>query len=236
MAMPWWESMFDEEYVEAWAAAGFFDRSVEQAEAIATLLDLPEGAEVLDVGCGFGRIAGPLQDRGYQVTGIDVSPVQLRLAEERNPGPRYVQRDMREPPSGPYEAIVNVFSSFGYFEHRQEDLAALGAWFQVLRPGGVLLMHLMHRDLLAWAYGQDEAPMNQGPVRETGVTDWVTGTRSATVTYGEVSKTFHVRLYTATELVRELDAIGFGHTEVWGDLDGTTPLTPQTRLVIRAVK
>lgn len=234
--MPWWDSMFDEEYVEAWTAAGFFDRSVEQADAIANLLGLSVGAALLDVGCGFGRIAGPLQDRGYEVTGIDISQVQLRLAEERNPGPRYVQGDMREPPSRPYDAVVNVFSSFGYFEHRQEDLTALTAWFQALRPGGVLLMELMHRDRLAWTYGQDEAPMTQGPVRETGVTDWIAGTRSATVSYGEVSKTFHVRLYTATELVRELEAVGFAHIEVWGDLDGTTSLSPETRLVIRAIK
>lgn len=233
--MPWWESMFDEGYVEAWTAAGFFDRTVEQAHAIADLLDLPRGAAVLDVGCGFGRIAGPLAEHGYEVTGIDVSPVQLRLAEERNPGPRYLQRDMREPPSGPYGAVLNVFSSFGYFDHRQDDLAALHAWFQVLRPGGVLLMELMHRDRVAFAF-QAEAPMNQGQVRETGITDWVAGTRTATVTYGDVSKTFHVRLYTATELVRELEAVGFAHTEVWGDLDATTPLSPETRLILRSVK
>lgn len=233
--MQWWQSMFDEGYVETWTAAGAFDRTAEQAEAIVRLLDLPAGAAVLDVACGFGRVAGQLHERGYTVTGIDISPVQLRLAEERNPGPRYVRRDMRRPPSGPYRAVLNVFSSFGYFEHRRDDLAALRAWYQVLDPGGTLLMELMHRDRLAHAYGQQQL-MNTERVRETSTIDWVQGTSTATVTYGHISKTFHVRLYTATELVRELHSVGFGHIDVWGDLDGVTPLSPETRLVIRAVK
>lgn len=227
--------MFDEDYVDVWAAAGAFDHTAQQAEAIGRLLGVPAGSRVLDVACGFGRIAGSLHQQGYDVTGIDLSAAQLRLAEQRNPGPRYVARDMRHPPPGAYDAVINIFSSFGYFERRADDIAALRAWFASLRRAGVLLMELGHRDHVALAYGRDEAPMNAGEVRETGVTDWVEGVRTATVTYGDVAKTFHVRLYTATELVRELRGIGFSHIDVWGQLDGATPFSPETRLVIRAV-
>lgn len=233
--MHWWQSMFDEDYVDALTAAGAFDHTAEQARAIGALIADGPGSEILDVGCGFGRIAGPLHQQGYDVTGIDASPAQLRLAQQRNPGPAYLEADMRHPPPGPYDAVLNVFSSFGYFERRDDDVAALRAWSSVLRTGGVLLMELLHRDRLAYGYGREDGPLNQGPVHETGVTDWVEGTRTATLTFGDVTKTFRVRLYTATELVRELRAVGFGHVEVWGDLDGATPLSPQTRLVLRAV-
>lgn len=233
--MDWWEAFFDEDYVEAWAAAGLFETTAEQAGAIERLVGSPPGGEILDVACGFGRIAKPLHDGGYRVTGIDISATQLRLAQERNPGPRYLQRDMRRPPPGPYDVVLNVFSSFGYFEERGDDIAALGAWFDVLRPGGVMLIDLMHRDRVAYLY-PDETPMEQGPVRETGHTNWVTGVRTATMTYRGISKTFRVRLYTATELVGELGRIGFSTVDVWGDFDGVTPLSPTTRLVIRATK
>jgi SAM-dependent methyltransferase len=234
--MDWWETFFDDDYVEAWTASGSFERTAEQADAIERLVGARPRAEILDVACGFGRIAKALHDRGYRVTGIDASAAQLRLAQERNPGPRYVQCDMRQPPAGPYDVVINFFSSFGYFKERSDDIAALEAWFHVLRHGGVLLMELTDRDRVAHLYGPDDKPVDHGPVRETGHTDWVTGIRTATLTYGGISKAFRVRLYTATELVGELNRIGFSTVDVSGDLDGVTPLSPATRLVIRATR
>ena len=97
-------------------------------------------------------------------------------------------------------------------------------------------MELMHRDGLAYALGRGQEPMPSGAVRETGVTDWVQGRRTVTVTYGAVSKMFQIWLYTATELVEALRATGFTRIEVSGDLTGTKPFSPATRLVLRAVK
>lgn len=231
--MEWWEDFFDEEYVEAWAAAGSFDTTADLVESVDSLLALPPGSSILDVACGFGRIAGPLSQRGYDVTGLDFSATQLRLAQQRNPGPRYVEADMRQPPPGPFDAAVNLFSSFGYFDDRDDDVAALNAWARVLRPGGVLVMELMHRDRVAHHHGQPIA--HAGPVTEEGQTDWITGVRDATVTYGDVVKSFRVRLYTATELVAMLRDAGFGQVDAFGGLDGGL-VTPETRLAIRAVK
>ncbi len=232
--MEWWEDFFDDDYVAAWTEAGRFDRSDEQTDALVALLDLPAGAAILDVPCGFGRIAGRLQDRGHDVVGIDASPRQIELAEVRNPGPRYLVGDMREVPPGPFDAVVNLYSSFGYLAHRDDDLAALAAWYGALRDGGQLVMELLHRDFLAHRYGE-EVP-DEGPIRETGETDWATGIRTATLTIGAVEKVLRLRLYTATELVRELRRVGFTIIETWGDLDRSGPVTPTSRLVIRAVR
>lgn len=234
-ASPWWRTFFDDRYVEAWTAAGMFDATDEQVEALVGLLDLPDGAEVLDVACGFGRVAGRLHTRGYRVTGLDISPFQLELAEQRNSGPTYVQGDMRAPPPGPFDAVVNFFSSFGYFDDRDDDLAALAAWHDVLRPGGRLVMELLHRDRIAGLFGRSQ-PECPGGVRETAVTDWVTGITVSRVALGDVERTFRVRMYTATELVRELHAVGFATVDAWGDLRGATPVSPATRLVVRALR
>lgn len=225
----WWEHFFDDDYVRVWTAAGAFDTSDEVAARIATLLERTPGREVLDVACGFGRVAGPLHERGYRVTGIDASPDQLRLAAQRHPGPTYLRRDMRDPPPGPFDAVLNVFSSFGYFAERSDDLAALRAWHRVLRPGGLLLLELTHRDAVAHLYEGDDQVIEQGAVRETGVTDWVTGLRTATVTADGMTKTFVIRLYTITELVTELRAAGFAAVEARAGLDSSAPPTPATR-------
>ena len=231
--MEWWEGFFDEDYVRLWAAAGSFaetDRMVDDVEA---LLEVPARAGILDVACGFGRVAGPLAGRGYRVTGIDFSADQLRLAEERNPGPEYVRTDMRTPPQGPFDAVLNLFSSFGYFDDPADDAAALAAWARALRPDGVLVMELMHRDWLARRYGQE--PDQPGGVSQTGQTDWVTGVRTTTVSHGDVSKTFRIRLYTATDLVRLLRNAGFRQVDAYGSLS-RDDLSPDTRLVIRATR
>ncbi|HEY8338245.1 MAG TPA: class I SAM-dependent methyltransferase [Egibacteraceae bacterium] len=228
----WWEDFFDEDYVRAWTAAGAFEGSDATAAAIADLLAAAPGGEVLDVACGYGRIAGPLQQRGFRVTGIDASADQLRLAAQRNPGPTYLRRDMREPPPGPFDAVLNVFSSFGYFADRSDDRAALRAWQRVLRPGGLLLMELAHRDAVAHLYEGDDQVVETGGVRETGVTDWVSGVRTSTVTDGEMTKTFRVRLYTVTELVAELGAAGFRAVEARGGLGTSAPPTPLTRRLV----
>lgn len=231
--MEWWQDFFDENYVEAWSAAGSFDNTTAVVDDLERLLGLSPGATVLDIACGFGRISGPLSARGYDITGLDVSPTQLQLAEERNPGPRYVEADMRHPPTGPFDAAVNLFSSFGYFEDRRDDVAALRAWAATLRPKGVLVMELMHRDLVAHLYGSSID--HPGPVSEEGETDWVTGVRTATVRYGEIVKTFRIRLYTVTELVQMLHEAGFAAVEAMGGLEGG-PVSPESRLALRAVR
>lgn len=232
--MAWWQDFFDDHYVEAWTAAGVFDHTDDQVEALVALLDLPDGARILDAACGFGRIAGRLRDRGFEVTGIDASARQLELAEKRNPGPRYVLGDMRAPPPGPYDAVVNIFSSFGYFDDRSDDLAALAAWHEVLRDGGQLVMELMHRDKVAAAFTRETPSEWPGGVEETQVVDWETGVITARITYRDIERTFRVRLYTATELVRELRGVGFSTVDVHGDLGGLTPVSPATRLVVHA--
>ncbi len=231
--MEWWESFFDQDYVETWTAAGSFSATDDVVEDVAALLDATPGAAILDIACGFGRVAGPLSRRGYRVTGIDFSPEQLRLAEDRNPGPTYVEADMRRPPPGPFDAAINLFSSFGYFDDSRDDAVALTAWSRCLRPGGVLVMDLMHRDRLAYLHGRSIE--NPGRVSETGSTDWMTGIRTSTVTYGSITKSFRFRAYTVTELVQMAHQCGFAKVDAYGGLRGGD-VTPESRLTLRAVK
>lgn len=232
--MPWWQEFFDEAYVEAFTAAGMFDDTAAEVDALCRLLGVPPGAAVLDVACGFGRVAGPLHQRGYRVTGVDASATQLRLAAERNPGPDYVHGDMRQPPPGPFDAVVNLFSSFGYFADPAEDRRALQAWHDVLRPGGVLVVHLTHRDRVAYLEGH-RAPIAGTEISEESETDWVAGIRTSRLSFRGVTRTFRVRLYTPTELVGMLQAVGFRAVDAYGGF-GLGPVSPRDRLVLRATR
>lgn len=86
-APDWWQSFFDDAYVEAWETDGAFESTQEEAMQLIEFLGVGREALVLDIPCGFGRFSGPLHQAGLRVVGVDSSADQIRLAQERNPGP-----------------------------------------------------------------------------------------------------------------------------------------------------
>lgn len=233
MVTAWWETFFDRAYTEAWEAAGAFARTAEEVAGLLDLVTADAPLRILDVPCGFGRHAGLLHTAGHRVTGMDLSGDQLAIAADRHPGATYLRGDMRRPPAGPFDLVVNLFSSFGYFMDAAEDLVALRAWYDVLVPGGELVMTTNHRDLIArhGTLGERDAG---GGMRERVEVDWVAGTVATTVWLpdGE-ERVFRMRLYSATELVALVEAAGFSDVRALGGFDGG-PLTPDERLVIHA--
>jgi SAM-dependent methyltransferase len=76
---------------------------------------LPQGAAVLDLGCGPGLYAQRLADRGFDVTGVDVNAASLRHARDRAVGSvRYVMGDYSvDMPPGPFDLVVMIYLDFG---------------------------------------------------------------------------------------------------------------------------
>ncbi|MFG3603063.1 class I SAM-dependent methyltransferase [Micromonospora chersina] len=64
----------------------------------ARLLDtlVPPGARILDAGCGTGRVAAALAERGHTVVGVDVDPVLIDAARADHPGPRFLVADLAD--------------------------------------------------------------------------------------------------------------------------------------------
>jgi SAM-dependent methyltransferase len=229
----WWRTFFDRTYTDIWMAGGAFDRTAEEVAGLVSMLG-PGPLRVLDIPCGWGRHAGPLAAAGHDVTGVDLSGDQLAVAAERNPGPIYLQGDMREPPPGPFDVVLNLFSSFGYLGD-DGDAAALRAWHDVLAPGGHLVMDSTHRDLMARKVDPGaELPIGDTGAVETGTVDWLTGIAHRIVRMADgTEKRFDVRLYTVTELVALVEDAGFADVRVAGGFDGS-PVTPETRVLLTA--
>jgi SAM-dependent methyltransferase len=112
---------------------------------------LPVGSRILDCPCGQGRHAHLLAEAGYDVDGADYSPELLAEAKKRGTGDalRYTRADMRSLPkkwTGRFDAVVNLFTSFGFFADPADDVRVIGEFARVLRPGGVLAWHGASRD------------------------------------------------------------------------------------------
>ena len=116
-------------------------------------LELPAGSNILDLACGAGVHAVEIASRGYQVVGVDQSPVMLKLArgynESRSQNVSFIESDMRKLNlEGVCDGIVCWSASFGYFDDAtNEDV--LRRLARALRPGGRLLLDVPNRDHIA---------------------------------------------------------------------------------------
>lgn len=119
--MEWWETLFDERYLRLFGVLTSSEATQQQVDGIVAYLELEPDASVLDLACGHGRIAVPLAQRGYQVTGLDLSQVLLgqarRASKEAGVHVTWHQGNMQEIPwNDAFDASINIFSSFGYFD------------------------------------------------------------------------------------------------------------------------
>jgi ubiquinone/menaquinone biosynthesis C-methylase UbiE len=241
-----WDAFFSEFYLRAFRDA---ERNVEaqaQALAAAELAACPPGGELLDVPCGFGRHTVPLAAAGFRVVGVDRAQALLDEAQRRaghGRWPKFVRADYRELPfpDESFDAALNMFSSLGYLGD-DEDTRALEQIGRVLRPGGRLVIDIMHRDRLVHSFSEhDWHLLGEGRLLlEQRTFDPVSGVAQTTQTLIEStgareSRTFSIRVYTATELLAMLDRAGFAEARCLGDLQGGAFGT-DTRLVVVARK
>lgn len=144
---PWYASWFGEEYLALYPERN--DREATRQVDFAAVLLAPHARlgriGFLDLACGTGRHAVALEIAGESlgVAGLDLSLPMLAEAVRRDerPHPGYVRGDMRRLPfrSDAFGSVVNFFTSFGYFEDVEEDLAVLREVARVLAPGGAFL-------------------------------------------------------------------------------------------------
>jgi SAM-dependent methyltransferase len=150
----WFESWFDSPYYHALyahrderEAAAFIDRLLGR-------LSLAPGATVADLGCGTGRHARQLAAHGHRVLGLDLSAASMAVAKPYESEDLWFRRqDIRLPfGSGGFDAVFNLFTSFGYFEDLADHVTVVENIARALRPGGCLVLdylnaHVAERDL-----------------------------------------------------------------------------------------
>ncbi|MEM1057401.1 MAG: class I SAM-dependent methyltransferase [Bacteroidota bacterium] len=149
--MTWYEDWFDSELYEL-VYASRDERDAERlADLIVRVATPSAGSEILDVGTGRGRHARVLARRGYRVTGLDLSPRAVETARRRAEAAgladrtAFVTGDMREVQfRETFDGVVNLFSSFGYFEDEADHGRAVRAMAAALRPGGWLVQDLLN--------------------------------------------------------------------------------------------
>ena len=139
----WYSSLFKSPYYHSLYS---HRNHQEAADFISQLIDLiqpAKDAHILDVACGRGRHALEVYRHGYAVTGIDLSPENVKYAKEEarnkqtSDALQFMVHDMRKPLDTQFSHVFNLFTSFGYFKDPKDNIRVLESFRAQLAPNGV---------------------------------------------------------------------------------------------------
>jgi SAM-dependent methyltransferase len=233
----WFEEWFGEDYLNIYQHRDETEAE-HLIELIASNLAGRDINSVLDLGCGAGRHTKVLCERWWTV-GLDLSMALLKVARRESPDAPYVRADMRELPFAEesFDLVVNLFTSFGYFENDGEDARVLSCVRTAIRPGGTFVIDFLNASQVR----NELVPYDERV--ENGIT--IEQTRTITPDDRFVEKTIRlrergkeyierVRLLSASDLERMLTTAGFEVEKLFGDYSGGSWLEDSPRTILFA--
>ncbi len=147
--MNWFEEWFDSPLYEKLYAYRNKDEADELADLVEHEIPVYDYPSILDLGCGRGRHAITFAERGYRVTGLDLSDQAIlqarRFAKEKElDNVQFQVGDMRRPLEMEFDAILNLFTTFGYFLKDDENTRVISSVSRMLKPGGVFILDYLN--------------------------------------------------------------------------------------------
>lgn len=185
--------------------------------------------KILDLCCGIGRISSELARTGFSVTGVDITESFLKTAREDAEYEKldieYIRADAREFVRPDYfDAIVNLYISFGYFTDQKDDLKVLNNVYKSLKKGGSFIIETLGKEISARDFTEAEWFERSGYTILTEyepLDSWTfLKNRWILLKNGQrLEKIFIQRLYSASELRALFTEAGFEKIEIYGDWD-----------------
>jgi SAM-dependent methyltransferase len=202
-----------------------------------THLPLDQYPRVVDLGCGAGRHATPLAQRGYRVVGIDENDVALRTARTQSQDVVYRRLDMRQLGTLQLtvDAVVNLWQSFGQFDDAT-NLDLLRQIHETLRPKGRLVLDIYNRAFFQDRTGRRTSTRGGRDVAETKSMRGRRLTVELEYAASGVRDVFDWRLYTREEITADAASIGFAPVVACTGFDAAlapSPERPRMQLVFQ---
>lgn len=237
----WYEDAFDELYPLLYGHRDD-DSAAREVAALLQLLGLGKAVRLLDVCCGAGRHMSAFSDAGLDVYGVDLSCAMLgRACCRQSLADRLVRADIRALPFPPqFDAVVNLFTSFGYFREDAANSAALAEMARVLRPGGRLVIdHINRAGLERSLVPEDETTLSGAGIHRRR---WIKANRIRKETVVQrdgmepVRILEDVRLYSPQEMSAMMEQAGLERLSFFGSFDGGALSENSERMIALANK
>jgi len=247
--MKWFERFYLKDFMNL---VGFASPEQTEVEAnfVLKALNCRENARILDLCCGYGRHSLSLAKKsGFTITGMDLSDDYLKIAGAQfsHSNITYVKGDMRHIPyENSFDAVINLFTSFGFFDSDEENEAVLKEIHKALKPGGKFLLDFENKfffvlnDVLRkqrfWEKVSDDTYLlmeNDFDVeREREVFE------VHVLEKGMIKETsgYSIRLYSFPEIREMLGRNGLEVVARWGDYQGNPYSAQSKRLITLSYK
>jgi|WetSurMetagenome_2_1015567.scaffolds.fasta_scaffold194278_2 cyclopropane fatty-acyl-phospholipid synthase-like methyltransferase len=228
MRSEWFKDWFNtKEYLNVYQHRNESDAE-DHIKLILENVKIHSGAKILDMACGAGRHALILARKDFELTAIDLSENLISIAEksaqDENLKINFVQSDIREfETEEKFNLVINLFTSFGYFESDEENFAVLQKAYDLLVDDGFFVLdffnsHFLQKNLVEFSEENlDNAEIHQyRKIKDNRVTKKIVITKNGSLSNYEES----VRMYTKDELVGAIQNIGFDIYKTFGDFLG----------------
>lgn len=234
----WFASWFDSPFYRELYA----HRSGEEARAfilrLIEKLNLPAYSSVLDVCCGNGRHSEVFSEKSYSVVGIDISEKSLEEAKARNlKNTKFRNADARNfELHERFDCVLNLFTSFGYFETTEEHIEMLQRIYEHLNDNGVFVFDFFNANKVRTQGEEDRKVTKDGAdfhilkeIKDNRIIKHIRIQKeSARMDFQE-----SVALYSKEQLVEMFEVIGFKDINTYGDYElGSFDLVNSDRCII----
>ena len=223
-----------------------------QVDFIIKNLNLTGKERVLDLACGFGRHSLELARRGFDVTGIDITPEYVVFASDQalreHLNAHFLCEDIRQLHyMGEFDVVLNMADgAIGYLENDEEKQTIFEVMSEALRPGGKHLMDIMNAN-----YARTHFPCKLWDAGEKGLTlsqfEWEDDTK--TLIYGqkdfpygdvlhkpEILEGNPIRLYSIEEIQQIYTSLGMRVTQCFADFSGHKLTDNDIQMIVCSVK
>lgn len=243
--MSWFEEWFNSPLYEKLYASRNEEEASQLADLIERILPKEEFKNILDLGCGRGRHSVTLAKRGYNVTGLDLSEKALAVAEQKAISQnlkkiRFISGDMRKPLPENFDAVVNLFTTFGYFLQDSENEKVFNSVSKMLGKSGMFVIDYMNAEVVRNRLDPfEEGAYNQYSYRITRYIENDMVFKTIRFTGGDLNEPLdyveRVKLYDLEWFKSTLENYGFEIAKHFGNYKGDTFESRQSeRLIIVA--
>lgn len=223
-----------------------------QVDFLIDQLQLHGTEKILDLACGFGRHSLELARRGYNVTGIDITPAYIAYANEQaekeHLKARFICEDIRSITyDREYDVVLNMADgAIGYLENDEENRKIFSVIAKALKKGG---KHFM--DIMNGSYADTHFPCQLWDAGECGLTlsafEWERESR--TLLYGQIDYPYGetlskpemtegnpIRLYTLEEITAIFSRLGLRISKSFADYSGKASSDQDIQLLVCSVR
>lgn len=148
MEKQWYESWFDSPFYHILYKKRDDNEAKDFIDNLINYLEPSAAANVLDLACGKGRFSRFLANKGFEVTGLDLSENSIRFARQfESNNLSFYTHDMRKVfRVNYYDCIFSFFTSFGYFDSERDDLNSLKSVAKGLKKDGVYILDFFNSE------------------------------------------------------------------------------------------